>query len=74
MIRLCRPKICEIRQPLPNLSNSTGILAGFPFVSYMAVAECLGPSHPQTVLVAGESLFSSGVNNLINGYYNKDLD
>ncbi len=50
------------------------MLAGFPFVACVTVVERLGPSHPQTVLVAAES-FSSSVDCMqSNGYFNQDLD
>jgi len=74
MIRLRRPRVCELRQLLPKLGGPAGILASFPFVAYMAVAVCLGPSHPQTFLVAAESFSSSVVCMQINCYSNQDLD
>jgi len=59
MVRPRRPRVRELRRPLPYGGGPAGILAGFPFVAYMAVAERLGPSHPQTVSVAAESFSSS---------------
>jgi len=40
----------------------------------MAVAERLGPSHPQSLLVAAESFSSSADRIQSNGYSNQDLD
>ena len=45
-----------------------------PFVAQMAVAERLGPSHPQSVLVAAESFSSSVFCNQNSSYSNQDLD
>jgi len=70
MVRPRRPRVYKLRRPLPNLGGPAGILTGFPFVAYMDVAECLGPSHPQTVSVAAESFSSSVVCMQIIGYSN----
>jgi len=49
------------------------MLTCFPVVTYMAVAECLGPSNPQTFSVAAESFSSSVVCIQTNRYFNEDL-
>ncbi|CAL5984275.1 Conserved_hypothetical protein [Hexamita inflata] len=74
MVRPRRPRDRELRRPLPNVGGPAGILACFPFDAQMAVAERLGPSHPQTVSVAAESFSSSVVCMQIIGYSNQDLD
>lgn len=40
----------------------------------MAFAECLGPSNPQSLLVAAESFSSSADRKRSSSYSNQDLD
>jgi len=74
MILLGRLHTLGWSYPLPVASVPEGSLALFPFVSCAAFAWCLGPSDPQSFLVAAES-FSSSVDGMpSSSYSNQDLD
>lgn len=70
MVLPSRPEINELCQLSPTRGTPAGILTCYPFDTYMAVAECLGPSHPRTVLVAAESFSSSVVCIQTSCYFN----
>jgi len=58
------------RGALPLPGGPAGILTRCPVDACVAVAERLGPSDPQSVLVAAESFSSSVAGMPANGYFN----